>query len=181
MQNYSKAKATGTVVVGVIVVLGIYFALAANSNDNSDLATSNEVVVTSTVDTSTETQSEPQEQVTPVEEESVEVEEQASENTNDYVNGTYSASKTYSVPQGHTEDISVTLTIKDDIITGFSVNTVATNQKSQQYQAGFDSNIEQSIDGTDLDEADVSRLGGASLTSNAFNDILDAIRNQAQS
>ncbi len=171
MQSSNTPKVVGGVVISVVIVLGIYFALASNTADDTQV--NNDVVVsTSTQDTSQSTSSAPANEVTVTTVDSVE---------NTYADGTYSASGTYTVPRGDVEPITVTLTLENDKIVSYTVNTEATNGTSAQYQERFDRAIDEAIEGTDLDEADVSRLGGASLTSDAYNNLLEAIRNEARS
>lgn len=95
--------------------------------------------------------------------------------TNTYTNGTYSQSNTYNVPHG-TNEIAVTLTLTDDIITNLTVTHTAQHRESQQYQNRFDKRIADQVVGSSIDDISVSRIGGASLTTRAFNAAVAAIR-----
>lgn len=94
----------------------------------------------------------------------------------DYVDGTYSADVTYDAPEGHVDDLGVTITIADDVITSVSIQEGATNPKSEDYQQRFINAIDGDVVGKDVDSVSLSRTGGASLTSDAFNDALDEIK-----
>lgn len=92
--------------------------------------------------------------------------------------GTYSAEGTYSSPDGQ-EEIAVTITVKSNLITAVSVQSVESNGEGQQYQARFASEISSAVVGKDLASLQVSTVAGASLTSNGFNSALEAIRSEA--
>ncbi|MEM6997752.1 MAG: hypothetical protein AAF413_02460 [Patescibacteria group bacterium] len=153
--NQTTTKAAGALVISAALILGVYLAVATLGDDPV------------AVDTAS-TSSQP---------------DQANVPTNTvikYADGTYSATKTYRVPEGHTDEISIELSLKDDVISSIVVDTVATNNESVEHQDKFDPLIVGEVEGKSLDEADISRLGGASLTSSAFNDLLQAVRNEAQ-
>lgn len=92
--------------------------------------------------------------------------------------GTYSAEGTYSSPDGQ-EEIAVTITVKSNLITAVSVQSVESNGEGQQYQARFASEISSAVVGKELASLQVSTVAGASLTSNGFNSALEAIRSEA--
>ena len=173
MPTSAAPKIAGTVVISAIILVTAYFILSGNQDS---IDTSSQVTVSTAAQVVDDA-------ATP----SAETQPAAATETpsadvvvSTYTDGTYNATKSYRVPEGHTEEITVTLTLTGDVISGLAVDTVATNDESQEYQAGFDSSIQDEVSGQDLDDADVSRLSGASLTSSAFNDLLDAIRGEAQ-
>ena len=171
MQKHSDTpKIVGSFFISGIIFVGAYFILENNSAPNEETTA---VVVNTEPVTTKETTPEAEAPV-------VEPVDTPTSETSTYVDGSYSADKTYRVPEGHTESISVTVTLSGDVITDLQIDTGATNGESREYQTPFDNQINGEVEGQDLDEADVSRLGGASLTSNAFNDLLDAIRNSAE-
>lgn len=96
-----------------------------------------------------------------------------------YVDGTYSAEGTYQSPNG-TESVSVTVTIADDIVTAVEVVGHATGGNSKQFQGQFASGIAAEVVGVALEDVEVSRVAGSSLTSGGFNAAIDAIQAQAQ-
>ena len=173
-------RAIGAVVISAVLIIGAYVVLAQNAEEEAaDTST-----VTVTTQVSTETPSTEQTETAPAEDTTTPAEtETATEQTpaNNYLNGTYSASGVYRVPGGDREDISLQITIENDNVTALTVDTVATNGESAEYQAPFDAQINGEVIGQDIDDADVFSLGGASLTSAAFNDLLDAVRNEARS
>lgn len=97
-----------------------------------------------------------------------------------YKNGTYSATANYSVPSGTQNDIKVILTIMGDTITAVTTNNNISESQSQYYVDSFNSNINSAVVGSALTDAYAGRVGGASLTSNAFNDALRTIVNDAK-
>lgn len=102
----------------------------------------------------------------------------ASTSTGSYKNGTYTASTSYMVPRG-TNTINVTLTIVDGVITSISTKHTSNDHESALYIDSFDSDIDDATTGESLSGFSVSRIGGASLTTDAFNDVLDTIRTDA--
>ncbi len=97
----------------------------------------------------------------------------------DYADGTYSANVSYTVPNGHVEDVVVTLTLDDAVIVDTEFVFNATNGTSEQYQGRFTDWHEPEVVGKSINEVSLSRLGGASLTSEAFNRALLDIKQQA--
>lgn len=95
-----------------------------------------------------------------------------------YSDGQYSSDINYSVP-GSQNTISVTLTINSDTITDITVNDSYSDRESDRYITGFESSIESKVVGKKISNISLSRVGGASLTTNAFNRALNNIKNQA--
>lgn len=146
-------KIIGAVVISAVLIIGAYLVLRDNQEDN---------VSSSGTPQSATDNSDNQTMVV------------------SYADGTYSASGEYQAG-GHTQMIDVELTIVDDVITSASVVNTPGDNVSANYQAGFDGVVKDEVENKKLDEADVSRLSGASLTSNAFNQMLESIRQQARS
>jgi uncharacterized protein with FMN-binding domain len=96
-----------------------------------------------------------------------------------YKDGTYSSTITYSVPKGATNTLAVTLSISGGKITVVDTANTIEDRESQEYVDSFSSRISSSVVGTTISDAYVGRVGGASLTSNAFNNALDAIMTNA--
>lgn len=98
-----------------------------------------------------------------------------------YADGEYSSTGSYIPPSGTSEDVDVKLTLKDNVVTELEVETSQKNPTSKQYQREFTSNVQDQVVGKKLDELDVQKVAGSSLTSQGFNRALDAIRSVAAS
>lgn len=99
--------------------------------------------------------------------------------TTDYGNGNYSTQSSYRTPNG-TYQINVNLTIANDKITN---STISFDSKGARdgYSKRFSSSYQSAIIGQDLGSASLSRVGGASLTTRAFNNAITSICSQATS
>ncbi|WP_440711614.1 FMN-binding protein [Herbiconiux sp. YIM B11900] len=95
-----------------------------------------------------------------------------------YTDGTYDATGTYTSPNGK-EEIDVSLTLEGDIITAVTVTPEATNPNSVNYQNQFADGIAEVVVGKDIDEIEVSRVAGSSLTSGGFNEAVETIKSEA--
>lgn len=96
-----------------------------------------------------------------------------------YKDGSYSVTGTYTSPAG-SESLGVSITIQDDVITGVSLNKLATNKKSIDFQSLFEEGIAGAVVGKKLDDASVSKINGSSLTPNGFNMAVAEIISQAK-
>jgi hypothetical protein len=95
-----------------------------------------------------------------------------------FADGEYSAKGNYISPNGK-EEIDVSITLADDVITAVTVTPDATNPTAIQYQTQFADGISAVVVGKKIDEIDVSRVAGSSLTSGGFNEAVDAIKADA--
>ncbi|QLD10660.1 FMN-binding protein [Microbacterium oleivorans] len=95
-----------------------------------------------------------------------------------YADGSYTAEGTYQTPEGP-ETITVTLTIASDAVTDVEVTGEPTRRESRQYQAEFIGGIDDLVIGKSLDEVEVDRVAGSSLTSGGFNAAVEEIRTDA--
>lgn len=95
-----------------------------------------------------------------------------------YKDGTYTADGQYQTPET-VEKISVTLTLADGIVTDVEVTGDPQAPETEQYQGEFIDGIADVVDGKSIDELDVSRVAGSSLTSGGFNEAVEAIKTQA--
>jgi uncharacterized protein with FMN-binding domain len=100
--------------------------------------------------------------------------------TGSYKDGTYTASTSYMVPHGGQNSLSATITVAGGSITAVTVNDNYSDRESGMYVSDFESAISSSVKGQSLANVSVSRVGGASLTSEAFNSVLDTIRSDAK-
>ncbi len=95
-----------------------------------------------------------------------------------YTDGTYTASASYTSPGG-VEEVNVTVTLADDIITSVDVTADAASTQSKQYQSEFISGISAVVVGKDIDAILVSKVSGSSLTSEGFNSAIEEIKTEA--
>jgi uncharacterized protein with FMN-binding domain len=102
-----------------------------------------------------------------------------SDDATGYKDGTYSADGSYVSPGGQ-EEIAVTITVKDDLITAVSVKTVAADAEGAQYEAQFASGISAVAVGKSLGSLSVGSVAGSSLTSQGFNRALETIQSKAK-
>lgn len=98
-------------------------------------------------------------------------------NVNVYKDGTFAARGWYgSLPSS----ITVTVTLRDDQITGVKVTPHATDPTSLDLQRRFAAAVPQVVIGKRLSEVKVGKLAGSSGTPVGFNDAIDNIRRQAK-
>jgi uncharacterized protein with FMN-binding domain len=98
----------------------------------------------------------------------------------DYADGTYTESGSYQAPSG-TEEIEVTVTLVDNVITEVSVEGKARDPQAKQHQGEFIEGIAAEVVGKSIDELDVDKVGGSSLTSKGFTKAINAIKADAAS
>lgn len=95
-----------------------------------------------------------------------------------YADGTYEATGSYQAPSG-TESIDVTITLEDGIITDVQVVGNATDPEAKQHQGEFAGGIAGEVVGKPIDEIQVSKVSGSSLTSGGFNKAIEEIKADA--
>ncbi len=98
--------------------------------------------------------------------------------TGSYTDGTYTAEGSYQTPET-VEQISVTLTFEDGVVTEVEVTGDPQARETEQYQGQFIAGIAEEVEGRPIDELDVSRVAGSSLTSGGFNAAVEDIKDQA--
>ncbi len=96
-----------------------------------------------------------------------------------YKNGTYTAVGKYNSPGG-AEEVGVTVTLVNDVITATTFDAKATRPNSVTYQAKFASGYQVLVIGKKIDEVSLSKVSGSSLTPKGFNDALAQIKVQAK-
>jgi uncharacterized protein with FMN-binding domain len=99
--------------------------------------------------------------------------------TSVYKDGTYSATGSYMSPGG-ADQIGVTLTLRNDIITAVSVNMEPGDNTSARYQNKFFSGYKQYVLGKNIADVNLTKVSGSSLTPRGFDDALAQIKAQAQ-
>ncbi|MCU1412108.1 MAG: FMN-binding protein [Rhodoglobus sp.] len=95
-----------------------------------------------------------------------------------YTDGTYTESADYQAPSG-TETVDVTLTLADNVITDVQVTGHATDPEAKLHQGQFAGGIAGVVVGKNIDEIQVDKVGGSSLTSGGFNAAVDLIKADA--
>lgn len=96
-----------------------------------------------------------------------------------YVDGTYQAEGGYQSPNGP-ETIALTITLANNAISEVVVTPGASNATSKRYQGQFAEGVAAETVGKSLDELQVSRVSGSSLTSGGFNQALESIKADAR-
>ena len=97
-----------------------------------------------------------------------------------YIDGTYTATGSYSTPGG-TESVTVKVTLEKDTVTNIDTSGSARGGNSAQYQSAFLANYKTQVIGKSIDKVSLSRVAGSSLTSNGFNTAIEDIKNDARS
>ena len=96
-----------------------------------------------------------------------------------YKDGTYSADGTYTSPNGQ-ETVGVELTLAGDKVSAVNITVHPSNPNTKKFQGEFASGIAAQIVGKDIDDLNVSKVAGSSLTSGGFNDAVEQIKSQAK-
>ena len=103
----------------------------------------------------------------------------AASGSSEYQDGTYEADGSYESPAGQ-ESVGVSLTLADGKITAVEVTPKAEHPNSQKFQGEFKDGIASEVVGKSLDEIEVSKVSGSSLTSGGFNQAVETIKTEAQ-
>ena len=98
--------------------------------------------------------------------------------TGAYADGTYDAEGSYTSPGGN-ESVGVSLTLESGVVTAVTVTPESENPTGQEYQTRFATGISGEVVGKSLDELDVTKVSGSSLTSGGFNDAVETIKADA--
>ncbi len=95
-----------------------------------------------------------------------------------YKDGIYSTMGNYTAPSG-AESIDVTLTLKDGVVEAASVKANAENPISKKFQDGFVASYKSLVVGKKIADLSLSKVSGASLTTDGFNEALEELKTQA--
>jgi len=160
------------VIVGVLFVT-IFWGKQSTSTGVTDQTTSNNSNTSNTIPNPTPTTNPTKiiTQTPPV--------DTPKKSTSVYKDGTYSATGSYMSPGGQ-DQVTVTLTLKNDLISSVSVTPQASDRTSARYQNMFMSNYQQYVLGKDISSVHLTTVSGSSLTPNGFNDALAQIETQAK-
>lgn len=96
----------------------------------------------------------------------------------EYADGKYNANADYRSPGG-TEKIGVTLTLKGNTIDSVEVVGRGSSPEAIRYQGEFIDGISAEVVGKNIDEVQVDRVAGSSLTSSGFMKALATIKEEA--
>jgi uncharacterized protein with FMN-binding domain len=96
-----------------------------------------------------------------------------------YRDGTYSADGNYVSPNG-TETVGVQLTLAGGKVTDVNITQHPSNPNTRKFQGEFAGGIAAQVVGRNIDELNVSKVAGSSLTSGGFNQALEKIKQEAQ-
>lgn len=97
-----------------------------------------------------------------------------------YTDGLYQVMSTYQVPNGKEHDVFLELVLRNDAVSGVSVAFGGDQDEvSTKMQAGFTNAYAAEVVGKKLDELNLARVGGASLTTGAFNQALAMVKEEA--
>ncbi len=100
--------------------------------------------------------------------------------TNDYQNGAHQTTVTYLTPIKAEYMLEVSLTLENDIVTDAQITYSQGAEKDPNAQR-FEAAYRTEVIGKDIDTLNLSRVGGASLTTGAFNNALTAIKTDVKS
>jgi hypothetical protein len=104
----------------------------------------------------------------------------AAASATDYTDGTYATDVTYFTPKRDEYGVNVSLTLMKDIVTDAKV-TYSNGGEKDPNAARFEAAYKAEVIGKDIDTLNLSRVGGASLTTAAFNNALVNIKADAKS
>ncbi len=96
-----------------------------------------------------------------------------------YKDGTFTATGVYDSPAG-SEDLGVTLTLKDGLVTDSSLQLMATQRMSVRFQERFASGYKTAVVGKNIADLHLDNISGSSLTPIGFNDAVEKIKAQAK-
>jgi uncharacterized protein with FMN-binding domain len=172
-QRNKRRELIATLAVLIVVVAIVGTVTASNKKDNTlatDTAT-NSSTTPSADTTNTTTDATPEASSTTT---------GSTTSDSGYIDGTYKATGSFSTPGG-IDTITINVTLKSGTITATSATGTVSDRDGQEYQDEFISNYEQQVVGKNVDSVSLTRVSGASLTTQGFNDALSQIKQQAQS
>jgi uncharacterized protein with FMN-binding domain len=95
-----------------------------------------------------------------------------------YKDGTYEAIGNYSTPATK-EEIGITVTLENDIIVSSEAISMTEHPTSAKMQRFFIEGYKKFVEGKNIDEVELDKVSGSSLTPKGFNDALEKIKMQA--
>ena len=171
--NQNTPKVVGATVISMIIVVALYvFFIKDNTSVNqqqSVIASTSDATISSNTNESSVSQSSSNTNTSTT---------QPTVSASSYKDGTYTKSINYRVPNG-TNSLTVTMVIKNGLVDSVKTSSNYADYESQYYISGFENSINTSVKGKQLSSLSIGRIGGASLTSNAFNSAIKSIRTDA--
>lgn len=95
-----------------------------------------------------------------------------------YKNGTYSVVGNYVSPGGPRE-LKVTVTLAGNVITSAEVQGTATDATTKRFQGEFVGNFKPQVIGKNINEVNLVKVAGSSLSPIGFNDAIAKIKTKA--
>lgn len=96
-----------------------------------------------------------------------------------FKDGTYAVVGNYMSPGGQ-EELGVTVTLANGLITDVIVEPKATRPMSKTRQADFAANYQPMVMGKNIADVQLSKVSGSSLSPKGFNDAIEKIKAEAQ-
>lgn len=96
-----------------------------------------------------------------------------------YKDGSYTMVGQYVSPGGD-EEIGVTVTLKDNVITEAEVKPMATRPNSVTFQGIFAENYKPFVIGKNINDVKLDKVSGSSLSPKGFNDAIEKIKAEAR-
>ena len=153
----------------IVVVLIVILVLAGGAYELTKSKSTTPAETAATAETSTPTTASEQVAPSAMEQKTVSA----------YKDGVYTVDGQYVSPGGQ-EEIGVSLTLKDGMITDAVVTPKATRPISVKMQGVFSENYKPLVVGKSIDEVTLDVVSGSSLTPKGFNDAVTKIKEQAK-
>jgi uncharacterized protein with FMN-binding domain len=97
-----------------------------------------------------------------------------------YKDGVYEADGTYLTPGGE-QRITIAVTLKDNVVTDSTFTSHAEGPASVRFQGEFGDNYKPMVVGKNVNELQLTKVSGSSLTPQGFMNALEKIKAEAQS
>lgn len=168
---------TGVVVIAIIAVISAATMITNDSNQAQTVSEPELVLQDTQANQATPNQG-TLESANVLVESFEESDDSQSSQTIAYLDGSYQATGSYRSPGGG-EEIEVSITLQDSVITQAEVVGFATLPASVRYQNLFISNFQDQVIGKSIDEVQLDVVSGSSLTPIGFNAAIAEIKAQA--
>lgn len=157
---------TWVVLIAIPAIILVYIAM--NRASEPQLQVANNTVMEEKADTTNSVSGNSATNETPVETVVV----------GSYKDGTYEAQGEYVSPGGP-EEVGLKITLKDGIITDSAFTKMAERPMSVTFQEQFATGYKEFVVGKKIDEVNLTKVSGSSLTPRGFNDALAKIKAEA--
>jgi uncharacterized protein with FMN-binding domain len=181
MEPQSNLQKNIGIFLGVIIILGVFSVTMFSDKKSPDVSVTSQVIPDTTGIDNSVIPTPPVSKTSPVAPKSKTppVVDKPKQPVSAYNNGTYSATGSYMSPGGY-DQIGVSITIKNDIITATSATNMASDGRSQRYEDRFIAGYKQYVIGKNIASVNLGKISGSSLTPEGFNDALAQIKAQAK-